>query len=537
MASANNSTARTTSHVGMAKPADESIKETFESIVIAFILAFVFRAYVVEAFIIPTGSMAPTLLGAHVRETCQQCGYTYLMGYDAGASRQAVIGVCPMCRFPQEQPIGTLARAGDRILVQKYGYLLSDPRRWDVVVFKEPANPRTNFIKRLVGLPGESIRLFDGNVFYRKGDDKWQIARKTDPATNPHWESIQRAVWQPIYHTRYLPVDGGDSPTRQQMNLVWRVPWVTDDEPKRWEIDGRRSYVAHGDTPATIRFDFGRAGHSDVMQMYPYNQAMSRTRRPGLISPIEDIRLALSVRPDDAPANLTLATTCRFDNPAVRAERLTATIASDGSVSIERTPSQGSAPIVLASAAPGTATLAAAKTTDVELWVVDQQVLVWVDGQVVVRYGWDVPMEVTSRLPPPRMTPRVSIQVSGASQTEMFDIQLDRDLYYLSDRMGTLGALYRKPTGPAMPGRVLELDEGEFFVLGDNSPASSDGRYWSKVNPWIALDAFGGKQRLGVVPESLMIGRAFMVYYPAPFRIVENRMGVIPNFGDMRFIH
>ena len=46
---------------------DETIKETFESIIIAFILAFVFRAYVVEAFVIPTGSMAPTLLGAHYR--------------------------------------------------------------------------------------------------------------------------------------------------------------------------------------------------------------------------------------------------------------------------------------------------------------------------------------------------------------------------------------------------------------------------------------------------------------------------------------
>ena len=41
------------------KPTDESLKETFESVIIAFILAFIFRAYVVEAFVIPTGSMAP----------------------------------------------------------------------------------------------------------------------------------------------------------------------------------------------------------------------------------------------------------------------------------------------------------------------------------------------------------------------------------------------------------------------------------------------------------------------------------------------
>ena len=41
-----------------------SIKETIESILIAFILAFIFRGFVVEAFVIPTGSMATTLLGA-----------------------------------------------------------------------------------------------------------------------------------------------------------------------------------------------------------------------------------------------------------------------------------------------------------------------------------------------------------------------------------------------------------------------------------------------------------------------------------------
>src|SRR5437763_13505597 len=43
--------------------AQSSVKETVESILVAFILAFIFRAFLVEAFVIPTGSMAPTLLG------------------------------------------------------------------------------------------------------------------------------------------------------------------------------------------------------------------------------------------------------------------------------------------------------------------------------------------------------------------------------------------------------------------------------------------------------------------------------------------
>src|SRR5438105_295232 len=57
-----------------------SIKETLISIIIAFILAFVFRAFVIEAFIIPTGSMAPTLMGAHMSFTSPETGYTWPVG-------------------------------------------------------------------------------------------------------------------------------------------------------------------------------------------------------------------------------------------------------------------------------------------------------------------------------------------------------------------------------------------------------------------------------------------------------------------------
>src|SRR5437773_11324206 len=58
-----------------------SVKETLESILVAFILAFIFRAFVVEAFVIPTGSMAPTLLGAHMRFRCPDCGWRFDVNY------------------------------------------------------------------------------------------------------------------------------------------------------------------------------------------------------------------------------------------------------------------------------------------------------------------------------------------------------------------------------------------------------------------------------------------------------------------------
>jgi len=56
------------------------IRQTLESIVVAFILAFVFRAFVIEAFVIPTGSMAATLYGEHMTFICPDCGYEYAYG-------------------------------------------------------------------------------------------------------------------------------------------------------------------------------------------------------------------------------------------------------------------------------------------------------------------------------------------------------------------------------------------------------------------------------------------------------------------------
>ena len=64
-----------------AKTVVDSLRETVESLVLAFILAFVFRAFVVEAFVIPTGSMADTLRGDHFRLTCGKCGHRYNYGF------------------------------------------------------------------------------------------------------------------------------------------------------------------------------------------------------------------------------------------------------------------------------------------------------------------------------------------------------------------------------------------------------------------------------------------------------------------------
>lgn len=108
-------------------------------------------------------------------------------------------------------------------------------------------------------------------------------------------------------------------------------------------------------------------------------------------------------------------------------------------------------------------------------------------------------------------------------------VELDRDLFYRAVQQN--GRYYRAshPTHPAV------LDEGEYFMLGDNSAASHDGRSWGRVGPWIG-DRFGYKA--GVVPEELILGKAFMVYWPAPYSApVPGGLRLpVPNAGKVRFI-
>ncbi len=92
------------------------MKEWVEPVIIALVLAMIIRTFIVQAFKIPTGSMHPTLI------------------------------------------------EGDRILVNKFIYKFRKPKRGDVIVFIAPVDKKKDFIKRLVGLPGENLKISNGTV-------------------------------------------------------------------------------------------------------------------------------------------------------------------------------------------------------------------------------------------------------------------------------------------------------------------------------------------------------------------------------------
>ena len=91
-------------------------REHLESIVLGVALALIIRAFIIQAYKIPSGSMRPTLI------------------------------------------------EGDRLMVNKFLYRFRPPRRGDIIVFKYPEERKREFIKRLIGVSGDVISIREGRV-------------------------------------------------------------------------------------------------------------------------------------------------------------------------------------------------------------------------------------------------------------------------------------------------------------------------------------------------------------------------------------
>lgn len=163
-----------------AKPQHrDSLREVFETVVFVVALVLMLKLFVVEAFVIPTGSMAETLYGYQKIVTCPECGFVYPVNSSDevspsdGRPRQVVGACCPNCRYrvrwDRNNP-SPPSPSGDRVLVHKAQYSFESPERGDVVVFKYPVDPQVNgeqqnYIKRLCGFGGETIAINSGDLY------------------------------------------------------------------------------------------------------------------------------------------------------------------------------------------------------------------------------------------------------------------------------------------------------------------------------------------------------------------------------------
>ena len=488
------------------------IADTFEWLITAFILAFVFRAFVMEAFRIPTGSMADTLMGAHFRLRCLQCGHEYEHGFVPSEYRDrmgrplredTVPGTgatpprtrCPNCGNYLSTNDKVPVANGDRILVLKCIYQFFEPKRWDVVVFKNPNEPYINYIKRLVALPGDEIEIIDGDVYI---DGK--ISRKPP--------KVQNELWMTVYNNDYRPVDPSRPTFNSAHNKSWRQPfinkpgskWLTtgNENPTRFSLDSPTDQIN------TIAYDTSLG--SDFTTMYAYNKVDYYRYMPIC----SDLMVRFYARRAEVAG-------CIGASLSKYGTNYKAWIDSTGQVTVVAV-SEDVETVLLTDRIDAPTPN---KWTLVKFANVDHQLL-FEFGQERISYDLGLESDAAG---PRRTDIEPQVEIFGAGRLTLSHVAIFRDIHYTSGRGGG--------GGRAADGEAFPLEDDEFFVLGDNSPNSQDARWWD--TPGRANN--GIYYRPGVVPRDYLVGKALFVYWPSGFKPFDKfPIAAVPNVGKMRFI-
>ncbi len=547
------------------KPANNAvgIKETLTSLIIAFILAFLFRGFVIEGFLIPTGSMAPTLLGKHIRIQSDQSGYNWAVGPWTYADpstrqhplrRQVNIEVQdPMSGIPISEPSRRLA-AGDRVFVLKYLPLLQHPHRWDVVVFKNPGT-HENYIKRLVGLPGEQIAIVDGDVFARpfvEGQTEtsgWDSWTKSDWRVQRKSERVQREMLQDVFDSSYAPID----------NIEYKMKAPFSGSTPGWEgVETRDEYTYTGTGDTELVWN----GRREITDFNAYNQvfpwvnifersdASGHSRRQEIMRPFpsSDIAMSLDIRYDD---NAGVVSPVLDANGMEFTARVDLSAGSAG-VLMRDASTPGSPWTQLDTGSFPPSNLGA--WTRIEFWHIDQALWLFIDNKPVCGGPVKGAYELT---PAQRAVAATGISWdqlehypgAGDGRTTLgvlHDTALYRESKLRWDFSGSGFSIAHvrvqrdisyhvnqsQPTRGAHPNFFPTLNGEQYFMCGDNSSNSYDSRLWrdNDINPWVRQEI---DDTPGVVNRDLIVGKAFVVYFPAP---LDNGPILSPDFGRVRWV-
>lgn len=470
------------------------LRENIESIAIAIALAFAIRYFVIEAFKIPTGSMAPTLLGEHKDVRCPNCGWFFYADRhtesatcpncqaDTNISAYCNVcnnkiryhwpawlwrkGTCPKCQtaIPWADLSNRVVHGGNRILVNKFWYKFKSPERWDIMVFVYPlydltckecytqlpdtgwdeglrcprcgstrfSKKKKNYIKRLVGLPGEKLQIINGDIYI---NDK--IQRKP--------QKVQDALWIPVYNSHY--------PAKEEITPTW----IADSNA--WQIHKESlslDTISSEDSPVSM-VTFGRK----ISDQNGYNN------RSGS-SEMGDIKISFDVTLSKGSHYLEIALEKNKD--VFTASIPTSDLDKKGHLT-------KSGNIVMEKDIH----LQTGQKHKIEFSQVDRIISLWIDDKEVFSFDNDDGMVPESY---PFDTSRIHFGGNHVHAT-FENIKIFHDIFYTNlspDAWGTT--------------QSIQLGEKDYFMLGDNSRNSNDSRIWK------------------FVPEKNIVGKAFFVFWP-----------------------
>jgi len=456
---------------------------------------------------------------------------------------------------------GQTASSGDRVIVGKYIYDSGamPPSRFDVVVFKYPKGPidkgvPKNYIKRLMGLPGEIIAILFGQIYHYTPEE---IPFFAEEGVSPD------DLWQDTYmHTNDATMlklfDEGQfkivrKPPLVQMaerRIVFDNDYPDPDLPARWfdagagmwKADTTHGFVHSGQANQAI--DWLRYRHLPrpvdgawvggqtqpelICDMMGYNAIK---KRPNERFPdtnwVGDLMLEASVTVERPEGKVWFELSKGIDRFRASWDL------TNGNCTVYRVGHDG-VPVALKEAK--TTRVKTNGTYSLRLANFDAALTVWVDRDLVfgdgvayqppevpapgeVAAGPDGKIDADSlrkllmarRGPTKNDLEPASIGSEGAA-VQIHSVRLYRDTYYTRSVtgpadvsiFGTDPALdpWFHPEADALDALrglspvTMYVQPGHYLCLGDNSPASSDSRVW------------------GTVPARLLLGRALMVYFP-----------------------
>lgn len=381
--------------------------------------------FIVALYVIPTGSMQPTLHGK--------------------------------TDYPHE--------LGDKVLVNKFIYRFQDPERWDVIVFDYPFNtimcnhcgqdvnrqfpkhePKIippdekcmnfqcvgkerdldfidkEYIKRCTAIPGDELTIKDGNVVLRTKEGGWAPSVKTDEAQN--------ALWVDIF-------DSSNEVSMSVKGNMWRSIQPNDALAK-WSLN--RPLVLEKGTPSTLLFANPKAlkGYGD--------KGVNGGKSPIIAPPVGDVLLDLQLESFPSSGTLTL----EVDRNRL-AHRMVVNFDS------------GTWELSVGDTKLGDGKLP--KNPKLAFARLDGRLEVHLDDE---RVGFDFTqgeLDATETIVP-------KIRWNGGSRLTVNKLRVARDIFYVLDPES------EHLTGPD---KSYTVREGEYFAMGDNSYFSSDSRTWGPV--------------------------------------------------------
>jgi signal peptidase I len=471
-------------------------REATDFLVMSVCLVFLFRTFVAEPFGVPTGSMGATLLGRHKVCVCPECGKPIAVSaseeidLESGRRKmQLTRGQCDNCQTDLDLS-GEPARDGDRIFILKSP--LDGFRPFDLAVFKFVDSPRLFYVKRLLGMPGETLRIHRGEVeVLDAATGEWRIRRK--PAST----IVETAV--PVYDDRYRPAH---RPAR----------WTAGPEAE-WRTTRRGYELTRGpeNGPAKLEYrHLSPAGKPRLITddlafnsgLAAHETAESTTRAPWIGHPVRDLMVEASFHPSTqtkgfgAGLRAGPVRVAWFACPEGDAERH---VVRQNGLNIASFLTDSS--------------FTAGRSARFRFANVDKQVLLWKDGRLLGAWPYEAAEPSDWRKAFPTLDDlQPAILLADGAGTEIRDVVLLRDVYYTHQSQ----ALDYSPPPradesfleqdkmwrcikTAAPSRTWTLGAGQYFALGDNSSRSRDSRHW-RASPF--------------VEEQMLIGRAVLRIWP-----------------------